>query len=95
MHPLLKVCTLSPETREPALTLNVNAFETKKTAGMLNSSCPLMFVILRQNEYNPLMAGAWVQEGAKLELLILFRVVSLEFRIACMAFVVFVLVSHL
>jgi hypothetical protein len=41
------------------------------------------------------MAGAWVQEGAKLELLILFRVVSLEFRIACMAFVVFVLVSHL
>ncbi len=68
--------------------------EIKKTTGGLYPFCR-PFGILRQNEYNPLMAGAWVQEGAKLELLILFRVVSLEFRIACMAFVVFVLVSHL
>jgi hypothetical protein len=60
--------------------------EIKKTTGGLYPFCR-PFGIVHQNEYNPLAAGAWVQAGAKCERLILFRVVSLVFRIACMDFV--------
>jgi hypothetical protein len=59
----------------------------KINAAAVKLATAFFYGIVHQNEYNPLAAGAWVQAGAKCERLILFRVVSLVFRIACMDFV--------